>query len=86
MVNAEMLDQDRRGWGPRRALRLVCPVPQSLLDLVVAHGLLVRFVVRDQSVTDIRRQVSNNEVSLAAIEVDAVRLLDGAGSRLLVWA
>jgi hypothetical protein len=84
-VNAEILDHDRPGWGPHRSFRLTCPVPQQLLDLVVANGIRARLVVREQSVTDVRVQVSNEEVSLASIGTDAVKILDAAGARLLVW-
>ena len=84
-INAEILDTDRPGWGPRQSFRLTCPIPQQLLDLVVANGIRAHLVVREQSVTDVRVQVSNEEVSLASIGTEAVRVLDAAGTRLLVW-
>ncbi len=72
-VNVEILDTDRPGWGPRRRFRLTCPVPQQLLDLVVASGIRVCLVVREQSVTDVRVQVSNEEVSLGRLHPCAFR-------------
>lgn len=83
IVSAEILDTDRPGWGPRRDFRLTCPVPQQLLDLVVANVIRVHLVVRGESVTDIVASVSNEEVSLAALKPDEVELLSAPGGSLL---
>lgn len=85
-VEVALLDHDRPGWGPWRRLRLTCPIAQALLDLVIAHELLVYLVVRDDTITDIRAQVTNTEVSIASIAVDAVKVLEGPGSSALIWA
>jgi hypothetical protein len=76
-VEAEILDTDRPGWGPRWSLRLTCPVPQELLDLVIESGLRVHLVVREEKITDVRIQVGGDEVSLASLSADEVQLVDG---------
>ncbi|WP_394834509.1 hypothetical protein LVJ94_49240 [Pendulispora rubella] len=76
-IEAEILDKDRPGWGPRIRLRLTCPVPQQILDLIIENGALVHLIVREDRLTDVRAQVSGDEVSLAAIAAENVFFANG---------
>ena len=78
-VEAEVLDHDRPGWGPRRRLRLTCPIAQALLDLVIAHELLVYLVVRDDTITD-KRFV--RRASPSAVRPNSSRAQDPAVSAM----
>jgi hypothetical protein len=83
-LNAEILDHDRPGWGPHRSFRLTCPIPQRLLDLVVANGIRAHLVVREQSATDVRVWAGNEEVSLSSPSAADLEILSTSSGGLLV--
>jgi hypothetical protein len=79
IVDLECLDGNQRTWRERPSLKLGCPIPQGVLDLLVENAIEVVAIIRADVLQDVRvtvrRRHGREECSAASLTAARLKVV-----------